>query len=180
MISVLTINSQTIIPVEKTKSYMDAGGLPDGIYFKDINNLFTKYLGIWKGTYKNKNYTFVVTKFKDDFLGTQEDKLLIRYLITNSSGVVVEDTRSLAYGEPNIIQGNYFTKDLIYYVAFFTGHNFQCGNKGTVFIRMKNAINTQMSLTFEPDKIMMSEDSCPGLKLAELTLPREGMMLTKQ
>ena len=35
-------------------------------------------------------------------------------------------------------------------------------------------------ITFEPDKILLTEDSCPGLKLAEQLLPRNGMRLTKQ
>lgn len=37
-----------------------------------------------------------------------------------------------------------------------------------------------MSLDFEPDKILISEEDCPGFKRAELTFPRDGMMLTKQ
>ena len=61
------------------------------------------------------------------------------------------------------------------------GKNSQCGNKGTVFFRMKNTANTQMSLTFEPDHIIISDDVCPGLKRAELTFPKDDVIrLTKQ
>lgn len=177
----MSCKAQTIVPVEKTGDYLDAGnGIPDNTYLKDVNNLLSKYLGTWKGTYGGKNYTFYVTKYTSKFEKVTRDKLLTRYLITTSNGSILEDTRSLPDTSPYVIKGNYFGKDLRSYASNFFGKNSQCGNKGTVFIRMKNTTNTQMSFAFEPDKILISEDTCPGFKFAELTLPREGMMLTKQ
>jgi hypothetical protein len=37
-----------------------------------------------------------------------------------------------------------------------------------------------MSLTLMPEKFLITEDSCPGLILAEQLLPVNGMVLTKQ
>jgi hypothetical protein len=180
LIITLSCRAQQIEPVEKTRAYMDAGGIPDGIYLKDVNNLFNKYLGTWKGTFDNKNYTFVITMFKDEYLGIAEDKLLIRYLITNSSGAIIEDTRSLPNESPNVIHGNYFSKTASYYASNYAGKESLCGQKGTVFIRIKNTSNTMMSLVLSPDKDMILEQDCPGLKLAVQLLPINGMMLTKQ
>lgn len=181
LIIAISCKAQTIVPVEKSIDYMIAGnGIPDGTYLKDVNNLLNKYIGTWKGTYEGKNYTFVITKFKDVFLGITEDKLLIRYLITTTNGVVIEDTRSLSDTSTYVIEGSFFSKDLSYYGLNFFGKNSICGNQGTVFIRMKNTTNTSMSLTFMQSMETIAEDNCPGLKLAEPSLPINGMMLTKQ
>lgn len=176
----ISCKAQTIVPVEKSIEYKETGGIPDGVYLKDINNLLLKYIGTWKGTYEGKNYTFVITKFRHDFLGISADKLLVRRLITTTNGTVIEDTRSLPDTSPDVIKGSFFSKDLSYYGLRFFGENSICGNQGTVFIRMKNTTNTSMSLTFMQDMVTINEENCPGLKLAEPSLPISGMMLTKQ
>ncbi|WP_035669457.1 DUF6705 family protein, partial [Flavobacterium sp. 83] len=176
----ISCKAQTIVPVEKTIDYMIAqNGIPEGTYLKDVNNLLGKYIGTWKGTFENKNYTFIVKKYTCKPQNVTYDKLLIRYLITTTNGVIIEDTRNLPDTSTYVIEGYYFSKDLTYYVSNYYGKNSGCGQKGTVYIRMKNISNTDMSLTFEPEKILLTEDSCTGLKLAEQLLPRNGMRLTK-
>lgn len=178
----MSCRAQTIVPVEKSIDYMIAQkGIPKGTYLKDINNLFGIFTGTWKGTFESKNYTFIITKFKDEYLGLSEDKLLIRYLITTSNGDVIEDTRALPDASPDVIEGDHFSKGATHYALKYFGKNSGCGQKGTVFIWMKkNTGNTEMSLTMTPDKFLMTEDGCPGLILAEQLLPVNGMVLTKQ
>jgi hypothetical protein len=173
--------AQTIEPVERALEYrMSENGIPDNTYLKDVNNLLPKYVGTWAGTLGGKNYTLYITKYTYKFNTITRDVLLTRYLITSSNGDILEDTRNLPDDSPYVIEGDYFSKDLASYASNYIGKNSQCGNKGTVFIRIKNTTNTQVLVTFEPDKIMISEDICPGFKLAELTLPRDGLRLTKQ
>lgn len=177
----MSCKAQTIVPVEKSIDYIVAqNGIPKDTYLKDVNNLFSRYLGTWKGTFENNNYTFIITKVKDAFLGVSEDKLRVRYLITSLNGSILEDTRNLSDTSPYVIEGSYFSKGAASYVLNYLGKNSQCGQKGTVFIRMKNATYTEMSLTFEPAKVFLTEDTCLGLKLAKQILPKEGMRLTKQ
>ncbi|RUT67951.1 hypothetical protein D0817_23750 [Flavobacterium cupreum] len=178
----LSCKAQTIEPIEKAIDYRTSeNGIPDNTYLKDINNLLNKYVGTWKGSYEGKNYTLFIVKNTSKFDKITEDILLTRYLITSSNGTVLEDTRNVPDNNTYVIKGNYFSKDLTSYASDFTGKNSLCGNAGTVFIRTKNAANTLMSLGFEPDKIMISEETCPGFKLAELTFPRNNsIMLTKQ
>ena len=178
----LSCKAQTIVAVEKAIDYRRAGnGIPDNTYLKDVNNLLAKYVGTWKGTLGGKNYTFYVTKYTSKFDKVTSDELVTRYLITTSNGSIVEDTRNLPYTSPYVIKGDYFGKDLATYASNYFGKNSQCGNKGTVFFRMKNTVNTQMSLTFVPDNIIISEDVCPGLKGAELTFPKDDVIrFTKQ
>jgi hypothetical protein len=177
----LSCRAQQIVPVERSIDYMIAGnGIPEGTYLKDTNNLLPKYLGTWKGTFEGKNYTFVVTKHTYKPNNVTYDILLIRYLITSSNGTVIEDTRNLPNDSPYVIKGYYFSKDISYYVSNYTGREVLCGQHGKIFIRIKNASNTMMSLVLSPDKDMISEQDCPGLKSAVQLFPIKGMMLTKQ
>ncbi|WP_291149283.1 DUF6705 family protein [Flavobacterium sp. UBA7680] len=181
VLSVISCKAQTIVPVEKAIDYRRAGnGIPDNTYLKDVNNLLGKYTGTWKGSYGSKNYTLFVTKYTYTFEKVTFDELRIRYLITSSNGTILENTQSLPDTNPYIITGSYFGKDLAVYALDFSGKNTKCGNAGTVFIRIKNTANTLMSFGFEPDKIVISDQDCPGFKAAELTFPKDGLMLTKQ
>lgn len=181
VLSVISCKAQTIVPVEKAIDYRRAGnGIPDNTYLKDVNNLFGKYTGTWKGSYGGKNYTLFITKYTYTFEKVTFDELRIRYLITSSNGTILENTQSLPDTSPYIITGSYFGKDLAVYALDFSGKNTKCGNAGTVFIRIKNTANTLMSFGFEPDKIMISDQDCPGFKAAELTFPKDGLMLNKQ
>lgn len=177
----LSCKAQTIVPVEKAIDYRRSeDGIPGDTYLKDINNLLTKYVGTWKGSYEGKNYTLYITKYTSKFKKITRDILLTRYLITSSNGTVLEDTRSLPDNSPYVIGGSYLSKDLASYASVFTGKNAECGNQGIVFARVKNTTNTSLYFSFEPNKIMTSYDICPGLKFADLTFPRDGLMLTKQ
>lgn len=177
----ISCKAQTIVPVEKAIDYRRSeNGIPDNTYLKDVNNLLSKYIGTWKGAYSDKNYTLYITKYTYTFKTRTCDVLLIRYLITSSNGTILEDTRNLSSESPYVIEGDYFSKDLASYASNFTGKNSSCGNGGTVFIRIKNSANTLMSFGFEPDKIMISEETCPGFRFADLTFPKDGLMLTKQ
>ncbi|GAA3741713.1 hypothetical protein GCM10022422_26780 [Flavobacterium ginsengisoli] len=180
LFSIISCKAQTIVPVEKAIDYRRAGGIPDNTYLKDVNNLLAKYTGTWKGSYGGKNYTLYISKTTSKFYQVTRDMLLIRYLITSSNGIVLDDTRSIPDNSPFITEGSYFSKDLTTYALDFAGKNAICGNAGTVFIRIKNTVNTSMSFGYEPDKIMISNDDCPGFKTAELTFPKDGLMLTKQ
>ncbi|WP_278021789.1 DUF6705 family protein [Flavobacterium ginsengisoli] len=181
LLSVISCKAQNIVPVEKAIDYRRAGnGIPDNTYLKDLSNLFGKYIGTWKGSYGGKTYTLFITKYTYTYDKVTFDELRIRYLITSSNGTILENTQSLPDSSPYIITGSYFGKDLSVYALDFAGKNAICGNAGTVFIRIKNTAKTSMSFGYEPDKIMISNDDCPGFKTAELTFPKDGLMLTKQ
>ncbi|WP_343587728.1 DUF6705 family protein [Flavobacterium sp.] len=177
----MSCKAQTIVPVEKAIDYRRAGeGIPDNTYLKDANNLFAKYVGTWKGSYGGKNYTLYITKTTSKFETVTRDRLLIRYLITSNNGTVLENTQNMPDTNPYVVKGSYFSKDLTAYALNFSGKKSQCGNAGTVFIHIENTAKNLMAFGFEPDKIMISEDSCPGFKVADLTFPKDGLMLTKQ
>ncbi|WP_166924643.1 DUF6705 family protein [Flavobacterium poyangense] len=178
IIITLSCKAQQVVPLERAIDCRDSDTeIPDGTYLKDVNGLLDKYLGIWKGTYENKNYTFIVTKIKRDFLGISKDKLLISYLITTTSGSVIEDTRSLPQADPLVMQGDYISKSLGYYVLNYYGQNTECGQSGEVFISITKD-NKQMKLFLAAYQGIIDGRKCP--KVAEQILPTKSMFLSKQ
>ncbi|PTS95532.1 hypothetical protein DBR27_17000 [Flavobacterium sp. HMWF030] len=179
----LSCKAQQIVSVEKVLEYRKAGnGVPDGVYFKDVNGLLNKYLGTWKGSVDNKKYTFVITKYTNyRSRGISQDELLIRYLIMDSSGKIIEDTRNLLDTSPYVIKGDYFSETGSYYTSDYMGKNPECGQSGTVYISLpNNSANAQMKLVLMPDRDLMEVQKCPGQKVAEQILPIKSIFLAKQ
>ncbi len=176
----LCCKAQEIIPLEKLIEFRDSQtDIADGTYLKDVNGLLNKYLGTWKGTYNNKNYTFIVTKTKLDVLGVFVDKLLVRYLITTTTGLVLEDTRTLTDTNLLVIEGDYLSNDKKYYVLNYFGKNTTCGQSGEVFIStITSSGNKQMKLFLAPYQDLIDRSVCPTL--ATQILPTKSMILTKQ
>ena len=171
-----------ILPIENVIDYieMEDTGIPENIvYIKDINNLLDKYVGTWIGTYNNKTYEFIITKITEDLFGTLEDKLEIRYKVTDANGNIIEDTTSLTGDSPYIIKGNYLAR-ADFYVLSYIGQEANCGQQGDLFIAVgyNNDNNTmKASLQVIGDLILASE--CPNGE-AEQILPTEQFTLTKQ
>ncbi|CAC9976799.1 DUF6705 family protein [Flavobacterium panici] len=177
MIVSLSCKAQQIVPLEKAIEYRDSDiEIPDGTYLKVVNGLLNKYLGIWKGTYNNKNYVFIITKTKKDFLEISKDKLLVRYLITTPTGSILEDTRNLPDTNPLVIEGDYISKSKGYYTLNYFGQNSKCGQSGVVFISTTKD-NKQMKLSLSPNQGFIN-NKCS--KIADQILPTTSMNLTKQ
>lgn len=130
-----------IVPLEQKESFIHANhGTPEGTYFKDTNHLFDKYVGTWKGTYNNKEYTFYITKHttaKETYLKSTEDEILVRYLITNPDGSIVEDTRNLPDNDGLVMTGKKFGPKFDYYNMSYDGRESLCGQNGTLTLRPK-------------------------------------------
>lgn len=172
-IFVLATNCKAqIIPVENKLIYIDEGnGMPEGSYFKDLNNLFDKYIGTWKGTYDNKNYIFYVAKSLKSNEVFAEDYLTVHYLITTISGSVLEDSKR----DLNPMRGDYFSEKADYYNVRYAGKK-DCGQYGTFYLRPKST--TSMYVNFIPENILLNLNECPNGR-AIIHLPSKGMYVTK-
>ena len=91
----LSCKAQTIA-IEDFQDYVKQNkhGLLNGGYIKDVNNVLDKFVGTWKGTQNSKNYEFVIVKVTKNDGVLKEDKLLMRYKITDSNGVIIAKCRS--------------------------------------------------------------------------------------
>lgn len=178
ILTTLSCKAQNIVPIETMINYIRAEkGIPETVtYFKDVNHLLDRYLGVWKGTYNNRIYEFRVTKYLSIYDGLSEDTLIFRYLITDANGTVLEDTRSTPDDGHYLIRGHYLDKT--HYVLSYGGRDFSCGQSGEVYIWTLNN-NTQMKLFLAPDHILLNTVECPNGRAAQI-LPTEQMLLTKQ
>ena len=170
---------QLPIPIEEMVDYMNNDiEIPDGTYFKDINNVLDKYVGTWVGVYDNKTYEFQLVEFTDSYLGILEDKILMRYKITDSNGNVIESTLGLPDESPYVIQGKYLSETETYYVLLYIGFEAKCGQQGDIFIEVNNSI-TEMELYLVPEIEFIFTSDCPNGVVPQ-TIPTDKITLIKQ
>src|SRR5690606_33969102 len=170
---------QLPIPIEEMIDYMNNDvEINDGAYFKDINNVLDKYVGTWVGVYDNKTYEFQLVEFTDSYLGILEDKILMRYKITDSNGNVIESTLGLPDESPYVIQGKYLSETETYYVLLYIGFEAKCGQQGDIFIEVNNSI-TEMELYLVPEIEFIFTSDCPNGVVPQ-TIPTDKITLIKQ
>lgn len=104
---------------------------PENAYLKDLNNVLLPYVGTWEGILNNRKYTFVVTKFTqnyDDFGKYFKDELMVKLQLTDmSNGVILYDNLSaITYDEYNIL-GTTPHKGM--FNCYFTDSEANCKNK---------------------------------------------------
>ena len=153
-----------IIPIEnEINNRNNEIEVPDGTYYKDVNNLFDKYLGTWIGTSNGKIYEFIVEKitYQSDIRPLNRDELLIRYKITNNTlNQVLVDTTTLPDSSPLVIEGNYLDINRETYHLDYYGFDAKCGQNGYISIAVINN-ETQMNLSYSVNGEMALEE-CPN------------------
>jgi hypothetical protein len=174
--------AMTIVPVETLINYdISNTEIPVDTYFKDVNHLLDKYIGVWKGTYNNYSYEFRINQILGGYGDWQEDRLAIRYVITDPSGTVVENTIALPNDSPYVIKGRYFTKTTHGYILDYFGKNAICGQEGEMDISCKSDVlsPTQMKLIYIPTADMSFSSNCVG-SATQIMPTTGGIWLTKQ
>jgi len=86
--------AQTQLPLEAYPN----GGNPDGIYFKDVNDILDAYTGTWQWTEGNKELTFYLYKdeevtFVNPIRGTYQRDVVFGYYVYTEGGNVLIDTK---------------------------------------------------------------------------------------
>src|SRR5699024_1565836 len=162
--NVVACQAQKIVPIEdlwsfvKTVSKEDKD--PTNIYFKDVNHVFDKYVGIWQGNYRRNSYRFEIKKLLGltyEDVGLTYDKLLIRYEIKDSSGEIIKNTFGLPDNTWEIIKGMKFNRnDNTIYEASYIGKDAACGDSGTIFLDINKDEKT-MSLYVLPSEALIND-----------------------
>lgn len=136
--------------------------VPNGTYYKDVNNLFDKYIGTWIGTSNNKNYEFIVSKtlYQSEVRPLSRDILILKYrIIDNTNNQVILDTSILPDTSPLVIDGNYLDTNGETYHLDYWGVEGMCGQNGYISIAVINN-ETQMNLSYSVNGEMSSD--CPN------------------
>ncbi len=180
ILSNLSCKSQTIMPLEEVKNYINSeNGIPKNItYIKDVNNVLDKYVGTWKGTYNNRNYEFRILKITNKPGRITEDRLMMRYVISDSNGTIIEDTRALPDTSSYVIKGDYL--DGSFYELYYIGKESLCGQIGSIIIDIQpNSNNKVMRMLFLPQQEILSLTDCPNGSATQI-MPLNNLILTKQ
>lgn len=169
-----------ILPIENETNYIGTGiSMPDNInYIKDVNNLRSKYEGNWKGVYNSRNYQLIINKRTGNYNEINEDGLVIKYVITDLNGSIIEDTRSLPDNSPYVLKSRYLRN--MTYVMVYEGREGKCGQRGELFITPQKSTNYKtMKLFLAPDQDFILQSECPNGSAKQL-FPLQQMELTKQ
>lgn len=180
ILTTMSCKAQHIIPVEDGYKYIGTEqgfmGHNNYVYVKDVNNVLSKFLGTWKGTYNSKHYEFKISKRTIDDGELKEDQLLLRYKITNNNGTVIENTLDLTDDSPFVMQSGYMGRDGGY-VFSYIGKNMACGQNGWVFTQVYGIGNTKLQLFLQVEGENYPECTTG---IAEQVLPLKSMELLKQ
>ena len=158
--------------------------IPQGAYVKDLNNELSPYIGTYKAAYQGNEITLFITKEENRTTkraGKQfyRDALVIKYIVKNSSGQILQETQNI--NNPDTYIYSYKTKvvsqeSIIMFI--YSGTN--CGvGWGDIYLKKIN--NTQISWTYNAESTMTTEQNCPGNPDKTVYLPQtKDLIFTKQ
>ncbi|WP_370897909.1 DUF6705 family protein [Chryseobacterium gossypii] len=164
-------------------SYMK---LSDNSYLKDLNNELPPYVGTYKANFEGNEITLFISLQNHKFFDLKvkkyyQDVLSIKYIVKNSSGVVLQDTQNMNFPANQLRFTIYSTKTrpsqntVIFY---YGGTN--CGvGWGDIYLKKINS--TQLSWEYKPNDIILDNSKCPPGTDINIYLPEtKDLIFTKQ
>ncbi|MCJ7933134.1 MAG: hypothetical protein MUW56_05730 [Chryseobacterium sp.] len=169
--------AQTTLPLNTSLK-----DIPANSYLKDLNNELNSYTGVFQGNFQGKNIILYITKIENKLQKSSQktyysDVLDIKYVVKNSSGVVLQDTKN-----NNIPSINLYSIGTKSYdnsaIFFYSGTN--CG-VGWGKIILKKINSTQLSWEYKPNDIILDDSKCPPGTDINIYLPEtKDLIFTKQ
>ncbi|WET47660.1 hypothetical protein PYS58_13840 [Chryseobacterium indologenes] len=179
--SFLSCRAQQIYPLKT-----DYTEVPQNSYLKDSNNELDSFIGIWKGSFKGNLITLFVTKetqrlFNENQNKYYKDILSIKYVVKNSSGIVLQNTQDMNF-EPNQLTHTIYSQwpenngnSLLLY---YGGTNCSVG-WGSIILKRLNS--SQISWEYRPNDIILDSKRCPPGTDINIYLPEtKDLIFTKQ
>lgn len=176
-ISFLSCKAQTTLPLNTSLK-----DIPANSYLKDLNNELNSYTGIFQGNFQGKSITLYISKIENKLQKSSQkiyysDILDIKYIVKNSSGVVLQDTKNNNIPSINLysIGTKPYNNSAIF---FYSGTN--C-NVGWGKIILKKISSTQISWEYKPNDIILDNSKCPSGTDINIYLPEtKDLIFTKQ
>lgn len=137
LISFNLFSQEIIVPVESKSEYLYNNSNYKNYTFKDLNNVFGKFLGKWKHKTENYEITIEIIKFFDDNNKQDAIYLNIKYIKGN---LIIIDTSN--FKTPNYICGGIFNNknDINNVSVFFSeiSEKPTCGNVSKVKLSIED------------------------------------------
>lgn len=159
--------------------------VPNNAYLKDLNNELNPYIGLYKATFEGNEITLFITKDIYKFFDLYskkyyQDVLSIKYIVKNSSGTVLQDTKNMNF-QPDQIKFTIFsigTQPSNNLVIFHYGGT-NCG-VGWGKVTLKKLNSSQISWDYNPNSTSVGDD-CPATADKTVYLPEtDNLIFTKQ
>ncbi|UEQ74627.1 hypothetical protein J8N07_13180 [Chryseobacterium arthrosphaerae] len=160
--------------------------LPDNSYLKDLNNELDPYVGTYKGNFEGHEITLFITKQNYKFFDLKikkyyQDVLSIKYIVKNSSGVILQNTQSMNF-QPDQLRFTMYstkTKPLQNTVVFYYGGTNCSVGWGDIYLKKLN--DTQISWEYRPNDIILDDNKCsPGTDINIYLPETKDLIFTKQ
>lgn len=152
--ALMNVSAQRTLPVEEYYKYVTNPNkrlASDNITkVKDVNDVFRKFYGFWKGTYKGKTYRLVMdndTKKSDS--GVERDYVVMRYRVQDANGRMIENSISTPEypdDQKYEVRSEYLDKRGNLQM-FFSGGKSECGIDGILIVYVEGG---KMSVTLVP------------------------------
>jgi len=179
--NLISCNAQQIYPL-----LTSLDNVPNMSHLKDTNNELQSFVGTYFSTYNGNQITLYISKENDKFFdyGSQKvyiDVLSVKYIIKNSSGNVLQDTKNMLLPADDLkhtiysiwVTDNGNKAELIY-----NGTNCNIGFGG---IKLKKISATQISWEYRPNDIVTTAAKCPPNLDTTIYLPEtKDLIFTKQ
>lgn len=154
--------------------------IPNNAYVKDLNNELTPYIGTYKAIYNGNEITLFITKESNKITKRlnktfYRDALVIKYIVKNSSGKILQDTKNLEIPDIELFStGTWPAKNIVEFYYSGTYCNVGWGD-----INLSKINATQISWEYRPDSIVL--ENCPPATDKTVYLPvTKNLIFTKQ
>jgi len=150
-------------------------------YLKDLNNELDPYIGKYEASYNGNQITLYINKQENKLISYGEQKfyrdvLSIKFIIKNSSGVILQDTQS-TNSQANQIYSLRINSQLGVDLSY-EGTNCSIG-WGKIILKKLNA--TQISWEYRPNSLIIDSVTCPPSTDKTVYLPvTKDLIFTKQ
>ena len=159
--------------------------IPANAHLKDLNNELLSYVGNYNTNFQGNNIYLFITKVEDKLEKSANknyytDALIIKYIVKNPSGIVLQDTQNMVLNDQtffNIVSMG--IRPASGSVTFYyDGTN--CGiGWGKIILKKLNA--TQISWEYRPNSLIVDSVTCPPSTNKTVYLPvTKDLIFTKQ
>jgi hypothetical protein len=164
----------------------DFRNIPNYSYLKDTNNELISYVGSYQGQFNGNQIILFITKEPHKLIEYVDQKfyrdvLSVRFIVKNSSQVVLQDTQNMNFQSNQIQHTIYSTMTNPYHnlvMLSYGGTN--CG-VGWGSIRLKKLNSTQISWEYLPNDTIIDSNKCPSGIDTTVYLPEtKDLIFTKQ
>lgn len=174
----LSCKAQQVLPLT---TFID--DIPPNAYVKDLNHELDPYVGTYKANHQGKEIILYIQKIDNKLEESFQknyylDALVIKYIIKNPSGAILQDTQNTNLQTNGISSFRIRSYDNTVLLGY-EGTNCRVG-WGTILLKKISA--TQISWLYQPNDRIITPENCPGNPDLKIYLPEteNPLIFTKQ